>query len=331
MRQLRPVPSTVVSHRNVADRARLVCAVAAALLACLSPTGVAAARPGPAPEPVFVVPGYGNDCVKQKYSSADWPGLKGKVQEGVEAARAAALAAGRTIDPVPADWYVGWTFSPCDRTMAYLAKKLDAALAELQARTGQAKIDVVSFSFGGAIVRFCGTNAGGATPRCASRIDDWVGLVNATNGSRRADLGVCGIIGWFHMWNACKAFIPGSLEIRLMNARGPAPRGVESSIYWTPGDEYISPPPSSRLPGAANHRTTSPYGRVHHVQIWDPALCPAIQDLVGWDLIDADPHAPGDTETTCSVRPDGVQLPAVIPPPAAAPAPAGSGAVSAPR
>jgi hypothetical protein len=300
----------------VAHRGRLVGAIlAAALLAWLALPSVAPARPGAQPEPVFVVPGYGNDCVKQKYSSADWPGLKGKVQAGIEAARAMALASGRSVEPVPADWYVGWSFSPCDRTMAYLAKRLDAALAELQARTGQQRLDVVSFSFGGAIVRFCGTNAGGNTPRCASRMDDWVGLVNATNGSRRADLGVCGIVGWFHMWNACKAFIPGSIELRLMQARGPAPRGVESSIYWTPGDEYISPPPSSRLPGAANHRTTSPYGRVHHVQIWDPSYCPAIESLIGWDLIDAGPHVPGDTDTDCSTGPDGIRVPAAPKPP----------------
>lgn len=305
--------------------ARAVVALLLAVLAAANAPAGAKARPGAQAEPVFVVPGYGNDCQRQKYSSADWPGLKGKVQEGVDAARTQALAAGRTVDPVPSDWYLGWTFSPCGRTIAHLAKQLDVALAELQARTGQPKIDVVSFSFGGAIVRFCGTNAAGNTPRCAGRMDDWVGLVNATNGSRRADLGVCGVVGWFQMWNACKAFIPGSLELRLMHARGPAPKGVESSIYWTPGDEYISPPPSSRLPGAANHRTTSPYGRVHHVQIWDPAYCPAIQDLIGWDLIDADPHAPGDRDVTCSVRPDGVVLPAVPPPPptpATTPAPA---------
>lgn len=294
-----------MSRRRVTQRAVHLALLLGALLALAALPGAAGARPGPAAEPVFVIPGYGNDCVKQKYSSADFPLLKGKVQEGVEAARAAALAAGRTIDEVPADWYVGWSFSPCDRTIAYLAKRLDAALAELQARTGADKVDVVSFSFGGVIARFCATNAAGATPRCASRIDDWVGLVNATNGSRRADLGVCAVVGWYHMWNACRAFMPGSLEIRLMNARGPAPRGVESSIYWTPGDEYISPPPSSRLPGAANHRTTSPLGRVHHVQIWDPALCPAMPQLVGRDLIDAEPHQPGDVDTDCSVTPAG--------------------------
>jgi hypothetical protein len=90
---------------------------------------------------------------------------------------------------------------------------------------------------------------------------------------------------------------------------------VESSIYWTPGDEYISPPPSSRLPGAANHRTTSPYGRVHHVQIWDPSYCPAIESLIGWDLIDAGPHVPGDTDTDCSTGPDGIRVPAAPKPP----------------
>lgn len=285
--------------------AALLTAALLALLGSVIAAAPASARPGPAAEPVFVVPGYGSDCITNKYSSADWPALKGAVQQGVEAATAKADAAGHPVDAVPADWYVGWAFSPCDRTIAYLAKKLDAALADLQARTGQAKIDVVSFSFGGAIVRFCGTNAGGNTPRCASRMDDWVGLVNATNGSKRANLGVCGIVGYYHLWQACSAFIPGSIEIRLMNAKGPTPRGVETSIFWTPGDEFISPPPSSRIPGAANHRTTSPFGRVHHVQIWDPTLCPAMPEIVGHELIDVDQWTPGDTDTDCSVARPG--------------------------
>ena len=272
------------------------------LVAAFAPAP-AAARPGPQAEPVLVVPGYGNDCIHQKWSTADWPGLKGAVQKGVEAARAKAVAAGFAIDEVPANWYVGWAYSTCDHTISYLAKKLDTALADLQARTGASKVDVVSFSFGGAIVRFCGTNAGGNTPRCAARLDDWAGLVNATNGSRKADLGVCAVMQYFHMWSTCAAFIPGSLEIRLMNAKGPTPPGSETSIYWTPGDEYISPPPSARIPGAANHETTSPVGRVHHVQIWDPAYCPAMPEIIGHELLDIRPHVPGDSNTDCSVAP----------------------------
>lgn len=265
----------------------------------------ASARPGPQPEAVLVVPGYGSDCIKNKWSSANWPLLKGKVQEGIEAAQSKAAAAGHLVDPVPADWYLGWAFSPCDRTIGYLAKRLDTALAELQAKTSADKVDIVSFSFGGAIVRFCGTNAGGNTPRCARRIDDWIGLVNATNGSKRANLAVCGVMGDYHLWQSCSAFMPGSLEIRAMNALGPTPKGTETSIYWTPGDEYISPPPSSRLPGARNHRTTSPVGRVHHVQIWDPAFCPAMPEIIGREVLDLDPWAPGDDDVDCSAAPAG--------------------------
>ncbi|MEH3054703.1 MAG: hypothetical protein PGN13_11980 [Patulibacter minatonensis] len=275
--------------------------MALAIAAATLPS-TAQGRRGPAPEPVFVIPGY-IDCTVSRTSSADWPNMLGAVHTGVDTAYAAARAAGRSVEPVPADWYLGWAYSACGHDMNDLAKQLDTALAAFQARTGAAKIDVVSFSLGGIILRYCATNAGGQTPLCASRIDDWVGLVNATQGSQRANLLLCAGLAFRDMWSACLAIIPGSLEIRRMNARGPAPFGVESSIYWTPDDDYISPPTNSRLPGAANHRTTSPVGPVLHAEIWGAPKCPAMPEIVGRDLIDTVPHAPGDSETDCSARP----------------------------
>jgi triacylglycerol lipase len=252
----------------------------------------ASARPGRAAEPVVVIGGLSGTC-----SSTAGGSLAGGVQKGLAVAR---VQSGYTVDAVPTDRVYPYSYNPCNTTLAKLAKQFDTYLAGKQAANGGVPLDVVSFSFGGAITRYCLTNAGGNTPGCAARLDDWVGLVNSTHGSTTANASMCAAAALIGQWSVCTMLIPGSPELRAMAKGDESPGSVEYSSLWAAQDELIFPAGSQRLDGALNVKLTSSKGSVGHATAWSGGPCTTTQDWVGALLLDLIPSTPSDLTLDCT-------------------------------
>lgn len=294
----------------------------AASLAGLLVPAAAEARPGRDAEPVVVIPGLGQNCVTQRYDDADNVIGSGAVADGIASALAATKA---DVEPVPASDVHGWRFSACWRTLSTLATQLDHFLAKIQAESGGRPIDVVSFSFGGAIMRYCLTNPLGATPNCRGRVDDWVGIVNATNGSTKADTKACLTAGLVGLGSICNSLGYQSLDVKRMNRRDPSPGDVEYSIFWSPQDEFLYPTGTSVLEGARNVVLRSKLGRVTHAGTWFGGPCTTTAQWVAVELLDLTPHTVGADRFDCNVTVTGELVPPPPPPTTPTPAPAQSG------
>ncbi len=306
--------------RPVSNPARVLRALLAALaVAVFAQPNAASARPGPAAEPVVVIPGLGQNCVSLRADSADNPVLAGAVAVGLANAHA---AVGSAVEPVPAASVHGWRFSACWRRISTLAQQLDQYLAKIQAQHGGGPVDVVSFSFGGAIIRYCLANPRGATPLCRSRVDDWVGVVNATNGTTKADAKSCLTAGLVGLGSICWSLSYGSVDIKRMNRRDPSPGDVEYSSFWTPQDEFLYPTGTSVLEGARNVVLRSKFGRVTHTGTWIGGPCTTTADWVGAELLDVAPHAAVADRFDCNTTLTGEIIAPPPPPTTPAPAPA---------
>lgn len=297
---------------------------AACVVALVLAATPASARPGPTAEPVVVVPGLGQNCVSTRYDDGSSPLLAGLVAEGLASAHA---AVGAGVDPVPASAVHGWKYSACWRRLATLATQLDQYLARLQASTGADKLDVVSFSFGGGIVRYCLTNPLGATPKCRSRVDDWVGIVNSTNGTTKAGPQACLGASLVGLGSICSSLGYQSLDVKRMNRRDPSPGDVEYSSFWTPQDEFLYPTGTSVLEGARNVVLRSKEGRVTHVGSWVGGPCTTTPEWVGAELLDVEPHDAGADRFDCNHTLTGTFI-APPPPPETPAGGAGPGAPS---
>lgn len=311
--------------RPVSSRLALI--RAAATLLAIFMVGLpasASARPGRAAEPVVVIPGLGQNCVNIRYDDAASPALAGAVAVGL--AQAHATTDG-TVDAVPESAVHPWKYSACWRRLSTLAVQLDHYLAQIQEQHGGGPLDLVSFSFGGAITRYCLTNPLGATPKCRSRVDDWVGVVNAANGSTKADLKACLTAGFVGLGSICNSVSYGSPDIRRMNRNDPSPGDVEYSSFWTPQDEFLFPTGTSVLEGARNVVLRSKFGRVTHVGSWFGGPCTTTPQWVGLELLDAREHVAGADRFDCNTTLTGE----IVPPPPAPTTPeptAGPGAPS---
>ena len=284
----------------------------------------AQAREGRAAEPVVVVPGLGQNCVSTRYDDAGSPILAGAVADGIAAAHA---EAGATVEPVPPTSVHGWRYSGCWRTLSTLATQLDHTLARLQSTSGAGKLDLVSFSFGGAIVRYCLTNPLGATPKCRGRVDDWVGVVNSTNGTTKADLKACLTASLVGLGAICSSLSYQSTDIKRMNRRDPSPGDIEYSSFWTPQDEFLYPTGTSVLEGARNVVLRSKLGRVTHIGSWVGGPCTTTAQWVGAELLDLTTHHEGADRFDCNFTPGGTFI-APPPPPETPAGGAGPGAPS---
>lgn len=288
---------------------RLVVLLVLTAVSAVAPSA-AQARADAAAEPVVVIPGLGQNCVTTRYDDASSPILAGAVADGIASAHA---AAGSAVAPVPAADVHGWRYSACWRTLSTLATQLDEYLAKLQAARGGGKIDLVSFSFGGAIARYCLTNPRGATPRCRDRVDDWVGVVNSTNGTTKADAKACLTASFVGLGSICSSLAYYSTDIKRMNRRDPSPGDVEYTVFWTPQDEFLYPTGTSVLEGARNVVLRSKQGRVTHIGSWVGGPCTTTAQWVGAELLDLEPHQPGADRFDCNHTVTGAF---VAPPPA---------------
>ena len=296
-----------VSRDSALSRAILA---AVAIVAFALP-GAAQARPGAAAEPVVVIPGLGQNCVTSRVDAADNPVLAGAVAAGLQRAHA---AVGAGVEAVPESSVHGWRFSACWRRLSTLALQLDQFLAKTQAKHGGGPVDVVSFSFGGAIIRYCLASPYGATPNCRARVDDWVGIVNATNGTTKADARSCLTAGLVGLGSICWSLSYAGPDIKRMNRRDPSPGDVEYSSFWTPQDEFLYPTGTSVLDGARNVVLRSKFGRVTHTGTWLGGPCTTTAEWVGAELLDVAEHVPGADRFDCNTTLTGeVVAPAPLP------------------
>ena len=301
---------------------RLAClrvAVAALAILVIGLPASASARPGRAAEPVVVIPGLGQNCVSIRADDAANPVLAGAVATGLQHAYA---TTGGSVDPVAESSVYGWRFSACWRRLSTLAVQLDHYLAKIQAQHGGSPIDLVSFSFGGAIARYCLTNPLGATPRCRSRVDDWVGVVNASNGTTKAAAPSCLTAGLVGLGSICWSLSYYSTDIKRMNRNDSTPGDVEYSVFWSPQDEFLFPTGTSVLEGARNVVLRSKFGRVTHAGTWFGGPCTTTPDWVGLELLDVTEHVVGADRFDCNTSLTGEIIPPPPPPttPTAGPA-----------
>lgn len=142
----------------------------------------------------------------------------------------------------------GWTDTPLV-TWTYDSNQSNAAIAvNLQAKvdsvlsvSGATKVDIIAHSMGGLSARYFTKNLGGS-----ERIDAFVALATPNHGTTQANL--CGLVG-------CLEMRPGSAFLTALNADDETPRSPRYATWWTPCDQFTTPPESVILAGATNTQT----------------------------------------------------------------------------
>lgn len=121
-----------------------------------------------------------------------------------------------------------------------LARQVQRQVAEVRARTGAAKVDIVGFSLGGMVARVYLQELGGV-----SEVERLVTISSPHHGSWMA----------YFRWNALgEELRPGSRVYARLNGNLAPLAGVRHTAIWTPFDLMIVPSWSSALPGAREVR-----------------------------------------------------------------------------
>ncbi|MFF5783583.1 esterase/lipase family protein [Streptomyces sp. NPDC012693] len=139
----------------------------------------------------------------------------------------------------PADRLYAMSYNPFqsnETTAAQIRDQVDA----LRARTGAAKVDVVTHSMGGLGSRWYLKFLGGT-----SYVDDWVSLGGPNHGTNAAQ--VC---DW--ALASCKEMATGSTFLTALNSGDETPGAVNYGTFWSTCDELINPDSSTVLSGASN-------------------------------------------------------------------------------
>jgi triacylglycerol lipase len=123
-----------------------------------------------------------------------------------------------------------------DAPIAVLAGQVAEAAADLRARTGSARLDVVGFSMGALVSRYYLQRLEGR-----AHVRRFVSISGPHAGT---------LTGWLRYNPGARDMRPGSELLRGLSAE-PAPFGdVQVFTLWTPLDLMIVPASSSRLDGA---------------------------------------------------------------------------------
>ncbi|MGH3728606.1 MAG: esterase/lipase family protein [Micromonosporaceae bacterium] len=118
----------------------------------------------------------------------------------------------------------------------------------VRARTGAAKVDVVTHSMGGLSSRYYLKFLGGT-----SAVDDWVSLGGPNHGTTAA----------YGCWDtSCGEMRPGSSFLDNLNAGDETPGTVRYGTVWSRCDEIINPDTSTVLSGATNRELSGCVGHV---------------------------------------------------------------------
>ncbi len=319
----------------------LVTALIAITITVLAPA-TASARPGPAAEPIMVVGGFDPDCAISNYED----GTQGYPETAMELTvdgirKDAAYKWG--VQPIPPSWAAGFTtpkgYEFCRYSTTALGRRFYDWMVKRIAAWNQAvppgydrvtKVDVVGTSYGSTITRSCIANAGRAnpataTPDCAKLIDDWIGLVPPSHGSKTPWVIGCP----FAPGALCKATSANGDFLLKLNERFngdaidrvgagdetpqvPGTTPIEYSTYWGGADGLITPVQSAGLWGAANYRVqagmptaTTRARQLNHLKIADTGICKGSPDFgtsgtrewVLYELLDVAPHQPTPEES----------------------------------
>jgi triacylglycerol lipase len=140
---------------------------------------------------------------------------------------------------VPRDRMVAITYNSNQPNTA-IANQVREAVNALRARTGAAKVDVITHSMGGLSSRYYVKNLGGTAV-----VDDWVSLGGPNHGT----LSAWGCI-WFSA--SCADMMIGSAFLANLNAGDETPGAVNYGTFWSSCDQIIIPNSSVPLAGATN-------------------------------------------------------------------------------
>jgi triacylglycerol lipase len=133
--------------------------------------------------------------------------------------------------------------SSAQKAAGQLATAVDAALAHARANgnPNATKVDLVSHSFGSMVSRWCLAFAG-----CAGKVDHWMSLAGADNGTWIAMLPA--VMGQGSGWN----MTPQSQVIQRLQTdqaiNAIKSQGVNIKVQWTESDGIIIPAPLSQWP-----------------------------------------------------------------------------------
>jgi triacylglycerol lipase len=139
----------------------------------------------------------------------------------------------------PRDRIVAINYGSNQSNAAIAGQVRDAANA-LRARTGAAKVDIISHSMGGLSSRYYVKALGGT-----SFVDDWVSLGGPNHGT----LAAWGCV-WFSA--SCGDMLAGSAFLTNLNAGDETPGAVNYGTFWSSCDQIIIPNSSTPLTGATN-------------------------------------------------------------------------------
>ncbi|MFR9769566.1 esterase/lipase family protein [Nocardia sp. SC052] len=122
-----------------------------------------------------------------------------------------------------------------------IALQVKAQADALRAKTGAAKIDIISHSMGGLNSRWYLKKLDGL-----NFVDDWVSIAGPNHGTDVAN-------GCFDA--SCAEMRPGSAFLAELNSTDETPGRVNYGTWWSPCDEIINPDQSTILSGATNTQT----------------------------------------------------------------------------
>jgi len=210
---------TSSSALSYAVSCTLSCVLVAVLVAGATPA-VAARTPRRAarPDPVLLVHGF-------RGSSSGWRALE--VSLRAQGYRDSEIDA---IDYDP------------DASNVDVARQIAREADALRARTGAARIDVVSHSMGAISSRYWMERLGGA-----DHVDAWVSLAGVNEGTVWAY--GCYVLA------PCREMVPTSSMLGELADGAHAARGPRYGAWWSPCDDAVIPRANAELPGARNVET----------------------------------------------------------------------------
>ena len=202
-------------------RVLLPLAVVAIVLVATIAAPASAARPrslDARPDPVLLVHGF-------RGSSSGWDALESSLR-----------AQGYRSSEIDAIDYAG------DASNVDVAHQIARAADALRARTGAARVDVVSHSMGAISTRYWMERLGGA-----AHVDAWVSLAGVNEGTVWAY--GCYVLA------PCREMVPTSSLLAGINDHFAVSGTTRYGAWWSPCDDVVVPRTNAELPGAHNVET----------------------------------------------------------------------------
>ncbi|MGW6725590.1 esterase/lipase family protein [Nocardia sp. NPDC055029] len=199
--------------RRAATAAITLAATATAAIGIATPQAAADAER----DPILFVHGW-------QGSASNWDYMRGRF-----------LAAGYSIEELARFSY------DTSQSNENIALEVKAQVDALRAKTGAAKVDIITHSMGGLNSRWYLKKLDGL-----SFVDDWVSIGGPNHGTEVAD-------GCYD--DSCVEMRPGSAFLAELNAGDETPGQVNYGTWWSPCDEIINPDTSTILSGATNTQT----------------------------------------------------------------------------